>query len=601
LLALKSGGRAVLADTDRDRILVVDVEHAVLAFSFDLGSGAEPGRLVEDAAGRVHVLLRGTGELVSLDAATGSVLARRAICPAPRGVAYEAASDRLLVACLAGSLLELPAAGGAALRTTFVDSDLRDVAFLGGALVVTRFRSAELLFLDDNRQIQKRVQLPGDGAGFEPSVAWRAITTPDGSLLIAHQRSFGGIIELGAGDSSTSSGPVVPRVDVSAGFSTAGSAGAAGAAGAGAAAGGAGHAGDQAGGTGGSGPVLTLPSHGGYASGIERCGSVVQGTTTFVRADGSEVPGPNLDGAVLPVDVATNGSVVAIAFAGAPTNQAAVDVYSQDRLTLNRVTDCIGPDRVGPGGGVVAVAFDPQSGKLLIQRRQPAELHIVDTAAAADTPDTVVGLGGDNVFDTGHALFHTDTGGGIACASCHPEGTEDGRVWNFSDVGTRRTQPLDVGLAGTAPFHWDNDLADFGVLMDRIFAERMGGPSESVDRKQALEQYVYSLPRRPALRDASDAAAVRGKSLFEAPTTGCATCHAGPHFSNNGLAEIGKGPALEVPSLVAVSARAPYMHDGCAASLLDRFDPNCGGSAHGDVSALTSAELADLVAYLETL
>jgi hypothetical protein len=43
------------------------------------------------------------------------------------------------------------------------------------------------------------------------------------------------------------------------------------------------------------------------------------------------------------------------------------------------------------------------------------------------------------------------------------------------------------------------------------------------------------------------------------------------------------------------------MHDGCAATLLGRFDPNCGGSTHGDVSSLSSAELGDLVAYLETL
>ena len=43
------------------------------------------------------------------------------------------------------------------------------------------------------------------------------------------------------------------------------------------------------------------------------------------------------------------------------------------------------------------------------------------------------------------------------------------------------------------------------------------------------------------------------------------------------------------------------MHDGCATTLLDRFDPACGGSAHGSTADLTVDQIGDLVAYLETL
>jgi cytochrome c peroxidase len=51
-----------------------------------------------------------------------------------------------------------------------------------------------------------------------------------------------------------------------------------------------------------------------------------------------------------------------------------------------------------------------------------------------------------------------------------------------------------------------------------------------------------------------------------------------------------------------LQVRAPYMHDGCATTLKDRFDPNCGGGdKHGVTSHLTPAEIDDLVAYLETL
>jgi hypothetical protein len=43
------------------------------------------------------------------------------------------------------------------------------------------------------------------------------------------------------------------------------------------------------------------------------------------------------------------------------------------------------------------------------------------------------------------------------------------------------------------------------------------------------------------------------------------------------------------------------MHDGCAKTLHDRFDPECGGTAHGDLTGLTDGDVDDLVAYMNTL
>ncbi len=58
-----------------------------------------------------------------------------------------------------------------------------------------------------------------------------------------------------------------------------------------------------------------------------------------------------------------------------------------------------------------------------------------------------------------------------------------------------------------------------------------------------------------------------------------------------------------MPSLVRIGTRAPFMHDGCAPTLKDRFtNPACGGGdRHGKTSHLSDAQLDDLVAYLETL
>jgi hypothetical protein len=65
---------------------------------------------------------------------------------------------------------------------------------------------------------------------------------------------------------------------------------------------------------------------------------------------------------------------------------------------------------------------------------------------------------------------------------------------------------------------------------------------------------------------------------------------------------VGKGEALQVPSLVGVAYRRPLMHDGCAADLRARFNADCGGGdSHGKTSQLNETQLGDLIAYLETL
>ena len=57
LLASRDGSRAVAADPERDSVYVVDLKtHAVAVVA--LTPGDEPGRVVEDGAGRVHVALR---------------------------------------------------------------------------------------------------------------------------------------------------------------------------------------------------------------------------------------------------------------------------------------------------------------------------------------------------------------------------------------------------------------------------------------------------------------------------------------------------------------------------------------------------------------
>jgi mono/diheme cytochrome c family protein len=241
-------------------------------------------------------------------------------------------------------------------------------------------------------------------------------------------------------------------------------------------------------------------------------------------------------------------------------------------------------------GEAVAVAFD-EDARVIVQSREPAQLVILG--------GSTISLSDESVADTGTALFHMNSGFGVACASCHPEGRDDGRVWQFAGIGPRRTQTFAGGLIDTAPFHWSGDVSDLPALVHEVFVSRMGGPQPN---RQQIEHFSEFLDRIPApIAPALDHdAVVRGKQLFDDPSVACASCHQGEHLTNNESVDVGTGGVFQVPSLVGVSARAPFLHDGCAETLEDRFGA-CGGDAHGATADLGDAEMADLLTYLKSL
>jgi cytochrome c peroxidase len=98
-----------------------------------------------------------------------------------------------------------------------------------------------------------------------------------------------------------------------------------------------------------------------------------------------------------------------------------------------------------------------------------------------------------------------------------------------------------------------------------------------------------------------DANAVqRGSALFASGGTGCITCHSGPKFTNNQTMNVSTCGLFQVPPLVGVGWRAPFLHNGCAATLADRFG-KCATTGHGNLSQLASGDVTDLVQYLESL
>lgn len=203
-------------------------------------------------------------------------------------------------------------------------------------------------------------------------------------------------------------------------------------------------------------------------------------------------------------------------------------------------------------------------------------------------------------LDDGHRIFH-EGNGSLSCAACHPEGGDDGLVWRIEGQ-LRRTQSLVGDVTSTAPFHWSGAELDMRELMDVTLAERLGGSTPPPSQLDAFASWLATV-RPIAPRDDADREAIsRGTTLFHSAELGCATCHAGAQGTDHQNHDVGRGgEPVQTPRLVSLAARAPYLHDGCAKTLLERFSPDCQSSdAHGKTSHLSPDQLADLVAYLES-
>ena len=595
-------GRAVVADPDRDRIVTLQVATGAVLSEIELTAGDEPGRLVEDAAGRVHVALRRGGGLVTLDAA-GVQTDRRYACGEPRGLAYDAATDSIHVACTGGELVTLAAAGGAASRVVHLDRDLRDVIVSGSQLVVTRFRTAEILTLDASGAIVSRAVPPtvvrfeggfgglpdaaaGDGTvNAAASTAWRTIALPDGRIVMSHQRKVKNMLDSqqpGGYGGDCGGGPIEDAVTIM----TPGIA--------------APHAVGQIGraalpvdiAVSPSGDTIALVSAGN--GGVTVVPVSALGNPDESRCDPQPQPcGDDGGPPPRPPTPPTMGS------GGAPDTRGGMPAMGgcckDDDHDGRCDDDGEGDDGEARLGAPTSVAFTP-TGEVVIFYPEAPALVVRD---AAGITSRRIALPGHAANDAGRNVFHHQTRIGIACASCHPEGRDDGLVWNFAQSGLRRTQSLAGHILERAPYHWTGDMSSLPVLMDNVFAVRMAGGQLSQREKSALGPWLNRIPvPTPAAVDT--AAAARGQAIFESAEVACVGCHNGSLLTNNALANVGTGGNFKVPSLLGVGSRPPYMHDGCAQTLMDRF-VTCNTALHGNTAGLSAEQLSDLVAYLNSL
>lgn len=274
------------------------------------------------------------------------------------------------------------------------------------------------------------------------------------------------------------------------------------------------------------------------------------------------------------------------------------------------------PVPAGPTGLVV----DEDRGRAIVWSQFDHRLSFIDIKSSNLNPGVVSrkpegAFAGwpDAELARGRILFHKSndariSGDGRACASCHPEGRDDGLVW-MTPVGPHQTMMLAGKLNAPEPFGWSAMSRNLPVHVQDTLA-RLGGrglkvPGGDQADFKALLAYIVSMKApngRSAVKARDEAAIERGRSLFEGEKQGCAGCHPGGGSDGHRYdVKSGsfKGEMFDTPVLHSIRGTAPYFHDGrykTLEELIRMSDGKMGNTAH-----LPDEDVRALVLYLETL
>jgi cytochrome c peroxidase len=238
--------------------------------------------------------------------------------------------------------------------------------------------------------------------------------------------------------------------------------------------------------------------------------------------------------------------------------------------------------------------------------------------------------------------FRMSDQGYISCASCHFDGADDGRVWDFASAGEGLRNSVSLlGRRGSAQgnVNWSGSFDEIQDADDNIrnlfggkgflsaeqvavgtvgtaLGDKKAGLDADLDALAAfvgsLDQYHPSPFRNPDGTLTPDG--VAGRALFD--RLGCGFCHTGADATDSArgrLHDVGtlketsgqRGGAellgIDTPTLNGVWETPPYLHDGSAATLLDVLTTRNPDDRHAFTSELTEQELGQLVSYVQQL
>jgi YVTN family beta-propeller protein len=214
----------------------------------------------------------------------------------------------------------------------------------------------------------------------------------------------------------------------------------------------------------------------------------------------------------------------------------------------------------------------------------------------------------------------------FSCYTCHPDGHEDGLVYNMAskDMGRNLTNTQSLrDISKTAPFKWNGKnqtvYKQDGIRFSTVLTRTEQFSYKDLD---AITCYIMTgIKYPPNLQYNPDGnlneAQLQGKMIFERTkeksgkvipeNNRCVTCHPAPYYTNRKMADVSTLAAtddpmlFDTPHLNNIYASAPYLHDGRAATLEEIWTVYGIDNRHGMVGDLTKMELNYLIEYLKSL
>jgi hypothetical protein len=335
------------------------------------------------------------------------------------------------------------------------------------------------------------------------------------------------------------------------------------------------------------------------------------------------------------------GNVFYLATLGSQTVWS-VDAYDSDNQSVFNTH----------GEGPIALKISKDGTKLFIHNQLSRQIAVFESSANGKLKfltkwNTVANEKLSDEVLAGKRLFNNTTRssmsqeGYMSCASCHIDGSHDGRIWDISNLGEGLRNTIDLrGKSGMGHgmLHWTGNFDEVQDFNNQITSLNQGTGFVSLPAtkkhpqlKEAkfgihkqldnLADYVSSLSEYPKSpyknnRGTYTKSALKGRKHFI--NLKCYACHSGPTFTDSkhrllhdvGTKDTTSGKRLgkeiigfDTPTLISLWQSAPYLHDGSAATLQAVFDAGRGEKSkdHRVVNTLNKAEKEQLLAYLEQI